>query len=287
MNNEKAREFFSSYFEGTLEPGLRQSFERKLSSNSELNREYRMFENALSELSDLKLEDIPIPSDLHEIISARIDRSIYEQKRSTAAGSSSLWRNLALGSLALAAIVGAVITIPRLGGKSSAAGLVGGFEAARPVPTGGRLDFRARGNAVLLEATASADHVLSIQADGKMLRRISLRANEQTETPLENQQAHSVLVTVAIVGDPSTHYVAIPGQQTTNVRSGQGDLSTLAKALADVYQVPVLLEVADLRQVVQWNFVAKDPVNAAIGALYESHLTVEQREGSLLTIADR
>lgn len=287
MNNDKAREFFSSYFEGTLEPGLRQSLDRQFASNHDLRAEYNLFENTLSELSNMKMEEIRIPSDLHEIISARLDRHIYEQKRKTSTGISALWRNLSLGAIGLAAIVGAIYSIPHLGGKISAAGIVGAGEVQKAVVSPNRLEFRAQANSVLVEITPSTDHILSIDSEGKVLQRILAKSGEQSTTPLVNPQANAALMEIIVQGESLHHLVALPGTVANTDRVGQGDLSTFAKAFAGYYRCPVVIDVADTKQTVHWTFLAKEPVKAAIDALVDSHLSIEQRDGKLVTISDR
>ena len=44
MNANKAREFFSAYYEGSMDRAIRQTFERRLNSDSELHAEYKAFE---------------------------------------------------------------------------------------------------------------------------------------------------------------------------------------------------------------------------------------------------
>ncbi len=285
MNNDKAREFFSSYFEGTLEQGLKQSLERQFNTDSELKGEYRHFERTLGQLSDLKLEDIPVPADLHETIATRLDRHIYEQKRTASTGFTGLWRNLSLGAIGLAAIVGAVYSIPHLGTKG-AAGIIAG-EPQKQVAGSSHIDFKAQPNSVLVEINPSTERTLTIESDGKVLKRLLAKSGEQSSTPLVNQQLNAAAMCVTVQGDPTQHFVALPGRVANTERVGQGDLVTFAKAVAGYYQRPVLLEVSDTKQVVHWSFVATEPLKATMDALADSHLSVEQRDGKLVTIADR
>ena len=288
MNNDKAREFFSSYFEGTLEPGLRQSLERQFATNQELKAEYRLFEKTLSELSDLKMEEIRVPSDLHEIISARLDRHIYEQKRKASTGISALWRNLSLGAIGLAAIVGAIYSIPHIGGKASqAAGIIGSVETSKPASSPNRVEFKAQANSVLAEITPTTDHVLTIDSEGKVLERILAKGGEQSTTPLVNSQPNAALMGVSVQGESAHHLVALPGTVPNTEKVGQGDLTGFAKAFAGYYRCPVVIDVADTKQSVHWTFLAQEPVKAAIDALVDSHLSIEQRDGKLVTISDR
>ncbi|HTQ08499.1 MAG TPA: hypothetical protein VMI31_00360, partial [Fimbriimonadaceae bacterium] len=90
MTNEKAREFFSAYHEGTLEPGFRVSFEQKLKSDYAVRHEFESFVRAMEKLDALRDEEIEIPADLHDRITARLDRHLYERRKS-ATPSWSVW----------------------------------------------------------------------------------------------------------------------------------------------------------------------------------------------------
>src|SRR5688500_10784952 len=99
MNASKAREFFSSYFEGTLDAGLRQAFERRLHTDAEIQAEYRAFERTMGQLSTLKDLEVEVPFDLHERISARVDLHIFEAKRAKGSPWIAMWKPLLIGGL--------------------------------------------------------------------------------------------------------------------------------------------------------------------------------------------
>lgn len=287
MNSEKARDFFSPYLEGTLESGLRQSFERKLKSDPALNEEYRLFERTVAELNELKLERIEVPNDLHEMISARLDRHLYEQKRSAPSGFAGLWRNLAIGGVAVAALVGAIYTIPRFNGhRAAATASLMPVGASKPsVPS--RIEFKAQPNSVIVDFSPSSDRLLTIESGGVVLKRVFARGGDQTATPLMNQQRETSLMTITVQGEPAKHVIALPGTVRPTATSGEGDLTAFAQALSGYYREPVLLEVSDTKTAVKWTFTAADPVKAAMDALVDSHLGVEQRDTRLVTISDR
>ena len=103
MNNDKAREFFSSYAEGALDAGLKQSFEAQLQRDRDLQSEYHDFERTLEHLGQFKFEEIAVPADLNETISARLDRNLYDRKHN-AAPTWHLWlRNFAIAGVSAAA----------------------------------------------------------------------------------------------------------------------------------------------------------------------------------------
>lgn len=288
MNNEKAREFFSSYYEDTLEGGLKQTFERKLLSDPELKAEYRLFEATLSELDALKLEEIEIPYGLHDTIAARLDRHLYEQKRLKPAGISVFWRNLAFGGIAVAAIAGAVFGLQRSGTKGSAqANLIGDLRPAQVAAT--RIDFKSSPNSVLVEFTPATEETLTIEssATGKVLQQIDVKGGQQSTTPLQNPQPRAAVLGVRVPGEPTERWIALPGQTKSLERNGQGDLRSLAKAIADYYGVPVLVDVADPSASAHWSLIENDATHAAMDALAETKLTIAQGDdGKIVTISD-
>lgn len=282
MTNEKAREFFSPYYEGTLESGLKLSFERFLHSDPELQREYRLFERTLEELGELKFDEIEVPHDLHEKISAAIDRHIYENKRAATTGLSAFWRALALGGLAFAAIAGTVYSLPHTGGKVVPAGP--GFGPVDAPKASGHLEFKADPKSVAMEIEPAADQSITIASapDGRVLRRVVVRAGQLNVTPLVNDQPTPAALSVSMDAE-AAKVVVLPGTERGSDRSGEGDLMAFAKALAGYYNVPVVLDVKDVRQIVRWSFNSASAVEAAGQAL--TRLSVDQRD-KLVTISD-
>ncbi len=287
MTNEKAREFFSSYYEGTLEAGLRQSFERKLLSDPDLKLDYQDFERTVDQLGELKFEEIMPPSDLHEIISARLDRHIYEQKRKAPAGVIGLWRNLALGGIAVAAIVGTIYSLPHSGGHVSPSTLVPtgtpGKTSASP-----RLTFRSGPKSVYAEITPSADRTITVSSldTAQTLSTQIAKAGEPTMVPLENPQTAPAAFSVTLDGE-EPRIVVLTGTETNKTRAGEGDVLAFAKALASFYRQPVVLNLHDQKQVVRWAFTVPNAAEAAISALASTHLTVDQRDGGLIEISEQ
>jgi len=286
MNEEKARDFFSAYYEGVLEPGLRQTLERRLSVDAQLQAEYRTFERTMRELSDLRLEEIEIPYDLHDVISARVDRSIYERGRRAPSGLAGYWRNLAFGAVALAAIVGAIYSLPKPGGSS-----VGGnallATGSGPI-TGNKVDFRVAGNAVSLEVTPNSEAVLTIDSkeDGKTLQRSPIHSGDHNVTPLANAQPTAAMVEVKLSNEAKKRLVALPGKEKSESASGEGDLAAFALAAAGYYGEPILIDVRNPNMTVHWSLADKDAARAVATVLSDTHLKVEQIDGAPLTIKD-
>ena len=71
MNQSKARDFYSAYYEGTLDFGLTQAFERALTTEAEVKAEYEQFVRVMEDLKVCKPLVEP-PEDLHLKIRERV-----------------------------------------------------------------------------------------------------------------------------------------------------------------------------------------------------------------------
>ena len=280
MNQEKAREFFSAYYEDTLEQGLRQTLEQRLRADESLRTEYAEFEEAMNDLGLLKLEEIEIPSFLSDRIATRLE-AVQEKARPA---SWTLWaRNLGFAGLAGAAIFGAVVSLrPATGpGQASTLGTAG-------APSD-QLDLKADGLNVNLSYRPSTAKGVTITyaPTGKVLESVQLDGQRLEET-LRNP--NSVPVSFRIeVEDESATLVAVPGTKGNKLRKGQGSLQSLAEALADTYRIPVSLSVADPQKTVSWNFqTSVEPREAAAQALEtRGGYGVDVRPSGMICILDR
>jgi len=93
MNPVKARDFFSDYYEGLLEPGLKQAFERALKSDPHVQEEYKQFEIVMGQLGSFDKKPVDSPFNLYDKITARLDLADLEAKNKirTRALQSLLW----------------------------------------------------------------------------------------------------------------------------------------------------------------------------------------------------
>ena len=105
LNHEKAREYFSAYHEGTLERGLKETFERALSTDAQVQAEYRAFERLMGSLESLKAEAPEPEFDLHEAIARRLDKHIYDEARRAKHPIFAWWKSAALGGLSPGSIL--------------------------------------------------------------------------------------------------------------------------------------------------------------------------------------
>src|SRR5206468_1416476 len=112
--------------------GLRQAFERELGTDAQLLAEYKAFERMMSDLGTIKDVPVEMPFDLHERISARLDRHLYENKARPRALFGGWWRSVALGGVATLSIIGVIASLNSSGGQTSLSSPV---PISAPVPT--------------------------------------------------------------------------------------------------------------------------------------------------------
>lgn len=239
MTNEKAREYFSAYSEGTLDAGLSHSFEAKLKADASLRAEYDQFASMLQELESLKHEEIEVPFDLNERIGAALDRNLFERKRA-AKPAWSLWvRNLGFAGLAAAALYGAYLSINAVTGT--------GPSIASPVPvekvvpqTVEQIQFTKTDEGVQMFYKPSEAHKVEVKG-GVEGDASYVVTNGGWYGDLKNPQANSVAFVVTVEGDTQPTVVVVPGTERKTIETANGSLVELAKAVADQYGVPIVV----------------------------------------------
>lgn len=280
MNANKAREFFSAYYEGSMDRAIRQTFERRLNSDSELHAEYKAFEQVMRRLDTLKDQPVEVPSDLHERISARLDRQIYESKRETAAkGIGGWWKSFALAGTACVALVAALIAIK--GSNSGSASTAGVTTAVAAAPSlknvNGSIELEYKHPA---SASQRSVEKLTVRegVDGKVISETALKPGLELRQPLVNHNAQAALM--SIEKGSSKILVVVPGTRQASEKSGEGSVQDLALALSGFYKITIELEISNLAEKATWSFDSTNPVDAKL-TVGDKSLSLNQLSGSL------
>lgn len=263
MNQEKAKEFYSAHFEGTLESGLKQTFEQKLRSDAVLRADYQAFVKTVASLDWLKTEDIEVPSFLSDRIATRLEAA-RAQKSSQGLFAWLTPARWALAGLATVALVGGSLSIMNTGSGKSVANLWGVI-GPEPSPK------TAPGADSSMVSVVPVEMQMVSVSDGKN----STRLQPKSMQPLVNTQAEPVTFTVQVEGDKQITYVVVPGTQRSVDRKGTGTLLEFAHALSGVYQKPVQLKISDVTRTVTWNFDGTDALKDATQALDQSLYAVD------------
>lgn len=275
MNHEKARDFFSAYYEESLEPGLRQAFEQRLNGDATLQAEYKSFVETMDELGTLRYEEIETPSFLSDRIASRLEQ-VQERRRPIFAAWSHWTRGLAFAGLAAVAIVGTALSL-KSGGKIGEGGVVGSAT--------NRVDYTVKNGELTVSYHADSDHALLIGSGGQTTRVAA--TPDGTNSPLHNANPAPATFTVQIEGEGTDSILVVPGTDRIRTRAGDGTLIDFAKAVAGFYHVPVRVAVANPAAHTSWSFDQPDARKAADNALGNSGYSVDIRDDGLLCILDR
>ena len=284
MNRNKSRDFYSAYYEGTLDAGLTQAFERSLANEAEVKAEYQQFVRIMDELKELR-EPITVPENLHLLIRERVDAHIIATERKSKVGSVFFaWRPLAYGAVAAAAIIGVVMSISNPVSNSGVA--TGSFFVRNSAPTVVMVDGVAR---LRFASSGQNDVTITDVSGGELLYRISLE-NQSLDSPLSNLSDEAVLVKVEFASDYSTLLVGVHGKVRLKGKAGIGDFNEFVKAVASAYKVtvvvdatdvvvPVVVDATDVVEYVIWQFETEDVVSSISEELKELGLQAEVRDG--------
>ncbi len=272
MNLGKAREYFSSYYEGALERGLKESFERVLREDAQLQAEYRAFERTMNQLTAMQAE-VPIPDNLHDSIMARIDRSAWEQNQKQTSGLFHWWKPVTLG-LALAAV--AAIAFLKSNGADTTPTM--GASLVQPTASSARLDIKANGNGVRLNLPPVEKRTVEISdVEGHVLETLKLNQQGINNKPLTNASTDATLMQISI--DGSTTWIALPGSARSTASAGKGDMKTLALEIAASSGIPVVVQAKATNAPMTWTLKADDPHGSAEQAVAPLNMKVELRGG--------
>ncbi|MFN3728606.1 MAG: anti-sigma factor family protein [Fimbriimonadaceae bacterium] len=280
MSPEKVRDQFSALYEGSLSESMATAIREELRQNPSLAEDYRTFEQTMEFARTLAEVEAPIPADLHERISRRVDKYAYDRKSQSVAPFAVWWKSLIAGSLAVGGLLVATLTMnPSSGART--AGMVGGGEL-------NQLAVSGSGSDVSVSLVSAHVHQVTIRlgVNGKVLNR-EADAPGRLVHRIRNPEDGPVLVSVNVSGDPEPLLLAIPGTQRSLGERGSGTVADLSLALADRYRMPVEVDSAKYAERVTWDLSAEEPI-AAVGSILEPlGLTAEVRETGTLKILNR
>lgn len=272
MNRQKAREYFSAYLEGELDRGLAETFERAMRRDTELAGEYAAFAKLREDFERLRAQAAEPPSDLHERISRRLDRSIFDATPARSIGR--LWQSLAWGLGVTILLVGAIAAFDS-SGPTYSAGFSGFGSPQEPHIT-------VTGSEAILNYAPREPAELSIRRgrDGVAIQRFRL-AGRPLRSPLVNRSERAVVAYIESADGSMT--VAIPGTSPSSRAVGKGNLEELLTALADYYRAPAATLEKDFDQVYSWKLVGRAPAEAG-AAIVDGNLRVQVQPDGLLRV---
>jgi hypothetical protein len=250
--------------------------DRVLATDAEIKAEYVNFTRAIEAINAMQSESIETPFDLHERISARIDREVWEKKNKQKSNwMSTWWRSLALGGVAVLAIVGTFSTVLRPSSSSTAnANLVGGVGDSYSI----------------LKMDGGVLRVTVPQANGKTLKAVDAESGKEVlnldlsknkvNSPLDNNQDVARWVTLSVTGRENVH-VVVPGTKSRTETDGSGTMLDLAKHLADYYGAPVEVVGMENKTKFTWTLDGSNLSDASTIKTSDSHVIVNKQNDML------
>lgn len=244
MSPDKARDLFSSYYDGTLDAGLRQALERSFEQDRALKSDYQAFTVTMERLGLLAKEEIELPIFLSDRIATRLEASKAKKKPSLF---SPLWaRNFAFGGLGLAVILGAIFTFNQVG-RTAMAG-TGITEV---------LEVNVKSGGVMVDYVAQTPHTVVIKSDGVEVDRQDLDRQRSLTTLTNSRNPNPVIFQIEASGVAEAIRLAVPGKVRLTKSSGEGTAEDLARAMAGYYGVNVRIDTTKTDRL-HWNFEGLD-----------------------------
>ncbi|MCB0825023.1 MAG: hypothetical protein KDC26_02435 [Armatimonadetes bacterium] len=285
MKPDKARELFSDYLENSLDAGLKQAFERALQGDPQLNAEYESFASMITSFDTMRDEEIAVPTDLHETISRRLDKHVWDEKQTAKSGGFfKNWRMTLLGSAAVVAIFATVIAFTQ-NGKDTVreAGTIPGI---RKVDSPTTADFGVKDGQVFLSAKSAkptAVEVTNIE-NGEQLGEFNV--NGTLNSPLSNDSENAKLLQVKFSEESEPLLIVLPGKTQLDAAAGEGSVLELAKAISDTYRTPMIIRLKDRNAMVNWDFTEVGDVTELASYLQGMNLSYSLREDNLVVLSD-
>lgn len=276
MNRDKAREFFSAHAEGNLDEGLRNSLEQRLAQDGELKAEFDSFRSAVRDLDVLKTESIALPHDLHDRISARLDKHLWEQQRRSKPTWQMWLRSLGYAGAAGLIVFGGIIALKNRGGAATA----GVIDGSLPV---NEIQAVNESGSFKIKFAASSEKTIHISVGGHTTDTVIPKGTSWV-SDLKNPRPDAAVFTVRIDGEAQPMQVVLPGTNPQPAMRGEGDLVAFGKALADTYRIAIVMKPRAGADSLSWTLSDTDAVKAASGLLSAQDYSVDLKGDNVLWI---
>lgn len=281
MNASKARDFFSAYYEGELNEGIKEAFERALASDATLKSEYDEFCSTMK-LLDSPEGEIEIPFDLHEKIMAKLDHQEWETKQNSKVSLWGQWRLAFIGGIAGLALIAGFMSINAKNNSGSS--------------TAGTLSINQPTVKPVVADMTYIDSKLTIKVDGGdkfKLDIIDLRndevvgelSSETSNVEFANDHSDSQAFSVNDSKGETKLVFVTPGQSLKKEFSGEGTVLDLAKSLAGTFRTPIIVRAKDLDRTVRWEFAEDSDTASRSTALKDQGLDLSVREDGITILS--
>lgn len=278
MNLDRAREFYSAYYEGGLDDGLRQAFQRALSKDSSIADEYSQFVRIMDELKNLD-SPIEFPAGLHESIMRRLE--IQQQTTSSRSDRFEIFfalRPLAYGTAATIAILATIFSLSTRQSAEISGASFGLVRESQPT-----IVIKS-GKAVLQFSTEANNVVRFSDSSGTQSYGVIEVEGQAVESPIVNTGKESKIVRVSFDRGHETRILSLPGSERNLTREGSGTAVDFVRAVSDYYAVTILLTGNEPSSVGEWKFEGTDLQTSISDELKVFNLSAEVRTDGLVQI---
>ncbi len=269
MTDERAKELFSEYREGTLSAPLTASLEQKFQSNPELKAEYVSFSEVLKALDGEQVYSVDLPHDLHDRIMAKVDKSIWDAKQNQKSSWWSSWRLILVGGMACLAIFGTVNSLKNTQNHAAVESGLGSVQSESNMFDLTLVD----GKVHLIMPNSKMVLVVKNDQTGDLVDRFDLKG-KSLNSPLLNNQESSVLL--SIQSDNQVSFVSLPGSIRSSETKGKGTLKDLAVAISNLTGKPACFESTDLTSNFDWTLDVNEISRSKIN---QGELSIDIRRG--------
>jgi len=286
MTQDKAREYFSAYYDDSLDRGLKQGFEQKLKADPQLSSEYRSFERVMLELGRMQDEVIEVPMYLSDRIATRMEQArVAEQK-------SSIWlvfKRYGFAAVAAVAIVGAGVGLFLHGGKDHEASGVPGIDSDLgssvnwPSET---ISIAPKAGGAHLEYTSATAKLVEVRdANGKVLKSYPVDPKVTLRADLTNPNDAATVFELKVSDSGPDELLAVPGTARSDGDALTGSVQDFGLALANHFGVPVIMNLKGSAQTLNWSLDGRNPREVATRVLEGSGYDVSLSSTGVLTIS--
>ena len=265
MNCDKAQEMFSEVHEETLAEGLRFKVNQHLQDCAACAHEFEVFQRNYALFS--MFSPVPVPDDLDELISRKLDRIDFDKKQAAPAKSIGWLRLASIGAAAAAVIAVAVYWQPNAGVVGAG---VPGVTTTRPsdlrvekVNDTILLRYSAKKDTRIDVLEGGSDHSTLPPADAKQLRVDNVAAGSNYNVPVDVTGPIPMPLWLRL--SPSNEIVGVffPQPAVRVARDFEGDTVHALQAIANGYGVVVEAHISEPGKMRQHSLQGEDPVAVA------------------------
>lgn len=293
MSKDRLRDHFSAYFDGTLDPALRQSLASKLASDPEFQKEYAQFSRTMELLGDLANEPIEIPIYLSDRITTKLEEAPSKAPSWLDTISLSWFKAAGFASAAVIVIAASYYAYSASTHTATTAesGMVPSVGPAREKADPDYLKIKIINGEVHAFYRSSSPKTLLITSPNtnEVRRKEEIDSKKEANLTLANDYPSTVSYQVEVTGDNRPTLVFVAGKERTSPEAakGNGSSSAFIENICNKYGVTVQLTVSNPKANIAWKLDSGSAMDDLKNSLVQNGWNVSQMSDGLIVIQDR